>query len=116
MKIREISENISLTANEDASQEFDLVEDLLVFMRNDPIFYRKSYYPMVIDMMKSIKRKNDVDKKNSILPVVKKGYDEYCKKYSINPKNSQYNKQNIFSLISKIYNEEVHNINSGEYD
>lgn len=119
MKIREISENFSPTLNDEAendNKEFDLAEDLLIFMRNDPLFYRKSYYPMIIDMMSAMKRNVTVDKKNSILPVVKKGYDEYCKKYSVNPKNPQYNKKNIMSLISMIYNEETQNINRGEYD
>ena len=26
---------------------FDVVDDTLVFMRNDPVFYRKFYYPAV---------------------------------------------------------------------
>lgn len=114
MQIKQIVENSEMPDN--SGEEFDLMEDLLIFMRNDPMFYRKKYYPMITQMCDCVKKSTKFSKKNSILPVVKSGYSEYCKRYNIKPKNHQYTKQNVFRLINEIYTEEMKNIKSGEYD
>ena len=112
MRIKQITE----TDHEEKQDEFDLMEDLLIFMRNEPIFYRKKYYPMVLDMQKCVKNKTQFNKNRSILPIVKSAYGDYCKQYGINPKNHQYTKSNVIRLLNRIYTEEMQNINRGEYD
>lgn len=117
MRIRQITENQENTNTEQESgQEFDLMEDLLTFMRNDPIFYRKNYFPMIVKMCDCAKKQKKFDKNRSILPIIKSGYKQYCEKYGIRQKNAQYNKQNVISLLNNIYTEEMKNINNGEYD
>jgi len=46
MRIDEFSQPV------DDSLPFDVVDDVAVFMRNDPQFYRKSFFP-VVDKMKT---------------------------------------------------------------
>lgn len=112
MRIKQITE----TDHEEKQDEFDLMEDLLIFMRNEPVFYRKKYYPMIMQMRSCAKKQTQFDKNRSILPIVKSAYGEYCKKYRINPKNHQYTKTNVRGLLNRIYTEEMQNINRGEYD
>jgi hypothetical protein len=114
MQIKQVIENQEMST--DNGEEFDIMEDLLVFMRNDPVFYRKKYFPMISNMCDCVKKGTKVDKKNSILPVVKSGYNDYCEKYNIKKKNHQYTKENVLRLINEIYTEEMENIKSGEYD
>ena len=39
---------------------YNLTDDLIVFMRNDPMFYRKHLYPKLLDIQKLLKSKNNV--------------------------------------------------------
>ena len=38
---------VEFTHPDNKELPFDVVEDAIVFMRNDPMFYRKQYYPTV---------------------------------------------------------------------
>lgn len=116
MRIKEITETQDISEPKNTQDEFDLMEDLLIFMRNEPVFYRKKYYPMIMQMRACAKKQTQFDKNRSILPIVKSAYREYCKKYKVNPQNHQYSKTNVSSLLSRIYSEEMQSINRGEYD
>jgi len=82
---------------------FDVVEDLLAYMRNDPIFYRKSFFPVIDDC----KTKGIVDT-SMIEKVIKKGLHSYCKKYNIlHDKNELMSNEDVKSLAQKIIIDDV---------
>ena len=62
---------------------FDVVDDLHVYMRNDPMFYRKEYFPMVIKMNDAIQAGSKVNTKEMIIPMINKGVSSYCKKFDL---------------------------------
>lgn len=77
--------------------DYDVASDLLIFMRNDPMFYRKNFFP-AIESYKSNK-KNTAAIKN----VVETGLNEYCKKFNIhNPKQDLLNDGDIIELTRTI--------------
>lgn len=109
MLIREFVESPDL-------KEVDLVDDLKFFMENDPTFYRKVLFPMILKVKKHIKAgqrckdtvfKNCVDQAASI----------YCQKFNI-----QDNEKSVFTdidrdkLARQIFGQEVERINQGVYD
>ena len=49
---------------------FDVVDDTLVFMRNDPIFYRKYYYPSVCELADCQRAGKDADPKKYLIPML----------------------------------------------
>ena len=55
MKINEFNNQ-----QDDYRPNFDLVDDICIFMRNDPMFYRKSYFPMVNNMSEMFDPQGDV--------------------------------------------------------
>ena len=62
---------------------FDVVEDTLVFMRNDPVFYRKYYYPSVCELADCQRAGKDADPKKYLTAMIEMGCDNYVKKYNV---------------------------------
>jgi hypothetical protein len=77
--------------------DFDVASDLLIFMRNDPMFYRKNFFPAVEQYMTN--KKNIAPIKN----MIGVGLSEYCKKFNIpNPKEDLINDGDIVELARTI--------------
>jgi hypothetical protein len=77
--------------------DFDVPSDLLVFMRNDPMFYRKTFFPAV--------EAYKANKKNvgPIKSMIGTGLNEYCKKFNIqNPKEELLNDGDVVELARTI--------------
>lgn len=106
--IREITEERDLP--------FDLVDDTSVFMRNDPQFYRKEYFPTiskVADLHRAGKIKNA---KNTLKPMIDKGITSYCAKYNLAKTPEEVFKQeDRDALLDKLFSEEMDQIKNGDY-
>lgn len=89
--------------------DFDIAEDLVVFMRNDPMFYRKSLFPAV-ENVKATKPMNTAALEN----VVKKGLAEYCKKFQIpHPQQELLTSEDIKSIVTRLVQEDIKGISNG---
>lgn len=109
MLIREFTESPEL-------KDVDLVDDLHFFMHNDPKFYRRALYPMIVkvrDHIKSGKKCNDTVFRKCVDSAV----DSYCSKFKIsgNP-TSVFTDVDRDSLARKIFAQEQEHINKGTYD
>lgn len=95
---------------------FNVVDDLTIFMRNDPMFYRKTFFPAMADVSDKLERGESVDPIIVLRPVVDKGINSYCKKFMIKKRP-----EDIFSdddrklAMQKIYSEEMPYIKKGGY-
>lgn len=99
----------------DNSLTYDLVDDIIVYMRNDPMFYRKSFFPTMIHMKKLYKTKKDLDP-SLLLPLINKAKTEYCKKFNILKKpDDLLDKVELDDLVKRLYTEELENIKNGNY-
>jgi hypothetical protein len=96
---------------------FDVVEDLHIFMRNDPAFYRKNYYPTMCslgDMHESSDIKATV--KKLIFPLIDEAAKTYCQKYGIGRNPMEFfSLEDKKNLTRKIYSEEMPAIRKGDY-
>jgi hypothetical protein len=113
MFIREFLGNIKQDKEE---LPFDIEDDLAVYIRNDPMFYRKHYYPTVLKMQSAHKNNKSLDAVSLWAPVVKRAVIPYMTKFKIDKNPNDVIDDNIIkSIASKIYSEEVNNIKSGSY-
>jgi len=81
--------------------DFNVGEDLLVFMRNDPMFYRKTLFPAVDDYKKT-------KDKNVMIRVVKKGLGDYCNKFNIpNPVEDLMSDSDIQEVVKQLILQDV---------
>ena len=94
---------------------YNVVEDLCIYMRNDPMFYRKNLYPALIDVQEAVKNGGKYPKK-SLLPVVERAIKEYIKKFEIKkrPEDLLVHEEKM-ECINKLLKDEVDNFRKGMY-
>lgn len=97
------------------TEEYDLQDDLIFFMNNDPDFYRKHYYPSVVKMKLHHDRGQELDS-SKLIPIVKHAYSEYKNKFPVKNLDKELDKSNIDDICSKILETETENIKIGHYD
>jgi hypothetical protein len=94
---------------------WDLVEDLMVFMRNDPAFYRRHMYPMMLNVQEAVKNGGKFSKKEMI-PIVDAAVKKYVKKFNIKKRPEDLLADNDkIEIINRILEAEVENFKKGEY-
>lgn len=107
---------IELGINLNKNIDFDIVEDALVFMKNDPMFYRKEYYPSISKMADLHRAGSKYNAKKILMPMITHGINRYCKKYHLaNMPDDLFHQDHRKSLFDKIYNDEIKQIKDGEY-
>lgn len=95
---------------------FNIVDDLHVFMMNDPMFYRKQYYPTMCTMSDHPKRCQGKGLKKLLMPMIDKAADSYCKKFDLGRDSAKIIKlQDRLDLAKKIASDEMPRIRNGEY-
>jgi hypothetical protein len=102
--------------NKEEDLNFNPSDDLTVFMRNDPLFYRKHYFPAMAKMSDLQDRGSSVDPIAVMSPVVDQGVSTYCKKFNIKQRPDEiFPKSERSEIINKIYSEELPQIKKGNY-
>ena len=100
---------------EESGLQFDVVDDAIVFMRNDPTFYRKKYFPAMASMADRVRGGNDFDR-SVIGSVVDSGMNTYCKRYNLGRGPADiFTAEDRAAIIEKICSEELEQINQGAY-
>jgi hypothetical protein len=107
---------IEVSTEESEDLPFDIVEDLFVFMKNDPMFYRRMYFPTMAKIADAMQANKKVDFKKAVQPMVERAVDIYCKKFDL-PKSTKkmFTDEHRSNLIDRIQSEETENIEQGEY-
>ena len=95
---------------------FDVVEDLFVFMKNDPMFYRRVYFPTISKVADLIKNNKKVSFTKAFAPVIDKAIEAYRNKFEMSKSVSkQFSPDSKESLINRIKEEELPSIRKGDY-
>lgn len=96
--------------------DFNPSDDLTVFMRNDPMFYRKHYFPVMAKIADLQDRGQSIDTMALISPIVQQGIDAYCQKFNITQSpNEVFPRSERAEIVNKIYSEESPEIKKGNY-
>ena len=95
---------------------FDIVDDTSFYMRNDPEFYRKEYFPAMASIADMHSKGKDIDPRKCLGNMVDHGCTNYCKKYNPDKHPDEvFTKEIRDSIIDKIFAEEIDEIKKGEY-
>ena len=88
--------------------DYDVPSDLLIFMRNDPMFYRKNFFPAVEKYKENTKDTAPLEN------MVKRGLGEYCNKFKIeNPKEELMGEGDMIDLVRQIIADEMEELDEG---
>ena len=110
MKLFEVDQELSKKIN------FDLVEDAMIWMRNEPMFYRRVYYPAMTEFADKLRSGQEFNVKEILMPVINKGITAYTSKYKLAPQTDDvFTEEHRNQLFDKIYKEEAEQIQKGEY-
>jgi len=93
---------------------FDIIEDLKVFMRNDPMFYRKDYLPCMCELQNKIKQK-DNDYQSVLGPMIEKACKLYNAKYDVTKKDKLLDDTQYQECMASIMHDENKALRNGEY-
>ena len=104
------------TVPQETNLGFDVVDDVCVFMRNDPVFYRKSFFPTMSKIADMHRNGKEINANECMGSMVENGINSYCKKFKIAPIPDEVFTQNDrTSIIDKIFSEEMESIKGGDY-
>ena len=99
----------------ETDMRFDIVDDASYYMRNDPSFYRKQYFPCMSKLADMHGAGKKVDR-SMLNTMVEKGINNYVQKYNLGKTSEDVFKQpDRDALIDMLFSEEMAEIKKGEY-
>lgn len=94
---------------------YDVIEDLMVYMKNDPKFYRHHLYPKMIDVQETVKTGKRFNKKD-LIPMLDSAIASYVSKFDIKKRPQDLlTDQEKLECISRLLKDEVDNFKKGMY-
>jgi len=107
---------VEFTEKDNTDLPFNVVEDTIVFMRNDPHFYRRHYYPTMCKMGDQVRAGSKINPTTILGPMIEMGCNKYNKKYNLGRSSEEiFNDDSRKELMQRIYSEELEAIKKGEY-
>jgi len=93
---------------------YDLAEDLYVFMKNDPQFYRKQYFPGLCQCSDRVKADQDPNLENTMRPIIKSAFESYADKFKV-PSHITLEQEDEDKVCEMISEEEMDTIRECGY-
>jgi hypothetical protein len=94
---------------------YDLKDDLICFMQNDPDFYRKQYFP-VMHRFKEYVESGKLVKSRAFESLVKNAYEQYNNKFKVEGLEPDLEKDMCAEICADLHRIESDNIDNGHYD
>jgi hypothetical protein len=102
--------------SQDTSLPFDVVDDVCVFMKNDPVFFRKSFFPAVSRVADMHRAGKTINQNECLSDMIETAIGSYCKKYNIARHPDEiFTNDDRQSIIDRVFAEEMEEIKKGEY-
>jgi hypothetical protein len=99
----------------DDSLPFDVVDDVAIYMRNDPMFYRKQLFPAIMSMKDRIESGKDCVAEECLGEVCGRAMESYCNKFKLGSMKNVFKPEDQGLLINKVFGEEMKQIKDGAY-
>jgi hypothetical protein len=100
---------------EDFRLPFDLVDDVVIYMRNDPIFYRKQLFPAIMNMKDQVDAGKTPDPESCLGECASYAMESYCKKFKLGSPDNVFKDEDRPLIIDKLFGEEMTQIKNGAY-
>ena len=94
---------------------FDVVEDVAIYMRNDPMLYRKSLFPAITRMKGMHSKGKTPDAQECLGKAVDGAMESYCEKFKLGSPERVFKKGDRDAIIDKLFAEELTQIRNGAY-
>ncbi len=111
----ELQKVVRLVEFEKKELPFDVIEDVAIYMRNDPIIYRKSLFPAIMRMKDIHNSGKSPVAERCLGEVVDSAMNSYCEKYKLGSLENVFKKGDREAIIQKLFSEELTQIRRGAY-
>ena len=98
----------------EAKLPYDLADDLYTFMKNDPMFYRKEYYPALCQCSDRVKADQDPQFEETMRPLIKAAYTKYADKFDV-PSHITFEQEDEDKVCEMMAEEEMDTIRECGY-
>jgi hypothetical protein len=106
---------LELADKDEFTLEYDVCQDCHTYMKNDPMFYRKQYFPVMTMISDQYRKGKAVDFAETLRPLVQSAMEAYCTKYGLDGSQSVFTEDDELNIIERIKEDETQNIEEGEY-
>lgn len=94
--------------SEKARFDFDVADDIHQYMVNDPVFYRRHYFPKVTKMCDRHKKGIEINPTSELKTVILNACNQYVEQFGINADpDSLLDEYELEAIAIKIYNTET---------
>lgn len=93
---------------------YDLMDDLMFFMNNDPAFYRKKYFPAMLKFDKYCDQGKTIGPRG-FEPLVKYAYECYQNKFPVEGLEPELDEEVCEKICNEIHKNETKNCEDGVY-
>ena len=94
---------------------FDVADDVAIYMRNDPMFYRKQLFPAIMRMKDRHDTGKECNAEGCFGSVCDSAMESYCKKFKLGSPKNVFKPEDKGLIINKIFGEEMTQIRNGAY-
>ena len=94
---------------------YDLMDDVMFFMNNDPDFYRKRYFPTMLKFDRYCKEGKKVNPK-AFEKLVQEAYGIYREKFPVEGLEAKLETEICEKICRQIHEQETKNCEEGMYD
>jgi hypothetical protein len=94
---------------------YDVVDDVAIYMRNDPMFYRKQLFPAIMKMKDMHEAGKEPDAEACLGEACNRAMESYCSKFKLGSKENVFKDEDRGLLINKLFGEEMTQIRNGAY-
>jgi hypothetical protein len=99
----------------DTRLPFDVVDDVAIYMRNDPMFYRKKLFPAIMKMKDLHDAGKEVNPNECLGECARTAMESYCQKFKLGSPKNVFKDEDEGLLIKKLFGEEMKMIKDGAY-
>ena len=96
-------------------EDFDVKEDLIFYMNNQPEFYRKHYYPAMCQFREYYEKDIKISPR-AFGKLVERAYKMYISEFPLQGLNETLDKDIFEEVCSEIHKIELENVKAGHYD
>jgi cyclopropane fatty-acyl-phospholipid synthase-like methyltransferase len=94
--------------SEKARFDYDLADDIHQFMINDPVFYRRHYFPKVTSMCDKHKKGTEINPASELKTVILNACNQYVETFKLNADpDTLLDEREVEAIAVKIYNIET---------
>ena len=94
---------------------WNMVDDLIIFMKNENNFYRRKLYPVLVNVQETLHNGGKFNKRD-LIPIIDEAIKAYINKFEINKRpEDMMSPAEKMECIDKLLNDEKENFRNGEY-